>query len=44
MLPAVANAVYDAVGIRITKLPIKSEDVLRLLKEKEKLNQPEKVS
>ncbi|HEY4800010.1 MAG TPA: molybdopterin cofactor-binding domain-containing protein [Bacteroidia bacterium] len=36
VLPAIANAVYDAVGIRITKLPIKSEDVLRLLKEKEK--------
>jgi len=34
VLPAIANAVYDAVGIRITKLPIKSEDVLRLLKEK----------
>ncbi len=36
VLPAIANAVYDAVGIRITKLPIKAEDVLRLLKEKEK--------
>ncbi|MCX6295746.1 MAG: molybdopterin-dependent oxidoreductase [Bacteroidetes bacterium] len=43
VLPAIANAVYDAVGIRITKLPIKSEDVLRLLKEKEKLNQTAKV-
>ena len=36
VLPSIANAIYDAVGIRITKLPIKSEDVLRLLKEKEK--------
>lgn len=38
VLPAIANAIYDAVGIRITKLPIKSEDVLRLLQEKEKMN------
>ena len=36
VLPAIANAVYDAVGIRITKLPIKADEVLRLLKEKEK--------
>ncbi len=35
VIPAIANAIYDAVGIRITKLPIKSEDVLRLIKEKE---------
>lgn len=34
VIPAIANAIYDAVGIRITKLPIKAEDVLRLLKEK----------
>ena len=34
VIPAIANAIYDAVGIRITKLPIKSEDVLNLLKEK----------
>jgi xanthine dehydrogenase molybdenum-binding subunit len=26
--PAIANAIYDAVGIRMTKLPIKSEEVL----------------
>ena len=43
VLPAIANAVYDAVGIRITKLPIKSEDVLRLLKEKEKVSETSKV-
>ena len=35
MLPSIANAVYDAVGVRVTKLPIKSEDVLKLMKEKE---------
>ena len=34
VIPAIANAIYDAVGIRITNLPIKSEDVLELLKEK----------
>ncbi|MEI8280136.1 MAG: molybdopterin cofactor-binding domain-containing protein [Bacteroidota bacterium] len=34
VIPAIANAIYDAVGIRITKLPIKSEDVLSLLQEK----------
>ena len=34
VIPAIANAIYDAVGIRITSLPIKSEDVLELLKEK----------
>lgn len=33
---AIANAVYNAVGIRITKLPIKAEDILKALKEKEK--------
>ncbi len=36
VIPAIANAIYDAVGIRITKLPIKSEDVLRLMKEVKK--------
>ncbi len=34
VIPAIANAIYDAVGIRITRLPIRSEDVLALLKEK----------
>jgi len=28
VLPAIANAIYDAVGVRITKLPIKPEDIL----------------
>jgi hypothetical protein len=32
--PAVANAVYDAIGIRFTDLPITPEKVLRALKEK----------
>ena len=34
--PAVANAVYDAVGVRITTLPITPEKVLAALKEKKK--------
>ena len=34
VIPAIANAIYDAVGIRITSLPIKSEDVLELIKQK----------
>lgn len=39
VIPAIANAVYDAVGIRITRLPMKSEDVLKLLKEKASLKE-----
>ncbi|MGH9861950.1 MAG: 4-hydroxybenzoyl-CoA reductase subunit alpha [Candidatus Acidiferrales bacterium] len=35
-LPAVANAVYDAVGVRITSLPITPEKILRALREKQK--------
>lgn len=34
-IPAIANAIYDAVGIRITSLPIKPEEVLAKLKEKQ---------
>ncbi len=33
--PAIANAVYDAVGVRIHDLPITPEKVLRALREKE---------
>ena len=32
--PAVANAVYHAIGVRFRKLPIRPEDVLRALREK----------
>ncbi|MDI1353613.1 MAG: molybdopterin-dependent oxidoreductase [bacterium] len=35
-IPSIANAVYDAIGIRITSLPIRPEDVLSKLKEKQK--------
>jgi len=32
--PAIANAIYHAVGVRIRKLPIRPEDVLKVLREK----------
>ena len=32
--PAIANAIYDAVGVRITDLPITPAKILRALKEK----------
>jgi 4-hydroxybenzoyl-CoA reductase subunit alpha len=34
--PAVANAVYDAVGVRIDEVPITPEKVLRALKDKQR--------
>jgi 4-hydroxybenzoyl-CoA reductase subunit alpha len=36
---AIANAVYNAVGVRITSLPITPEKVLRALEEKQKAEQ-----
>jgi CO/xanthine dehydrogenase Mo-binding subunit len=36
--PAIANAIYDAVGVRIKDLPITPEKVLAALKEKKKSN------
>lgn len=33
---AIANAIYNAVGVRITKLPVTSEDILMNLKKKSK--------
>jgi 4-hydroxybenzoyl-CoA reductase subunit alpha len=36
IIPSIANAIYDAVGVRITSLPITSEEVLKALKEKNK--------
>jgi 4-hydroxybenzoyl-CoA reductase subunit alpha len=35
-IPAIANAIYDAVGVRIHSLPITPEKVLAALKEKQK--------
>jgi len=34
MAPAVANAVYNAIGVRIKELPITPEKVLQALSEK----------
>ncbi len=31
VIPAIANAVYNAIGVRITKLPISAEDILNQL-------------
>lgn len=36
VMPAVANAVYDAVGVRIDEVPITDEKVFRALREKAK--------
>ena len=35
-IPAIANAIYDAVGVRINTLPITPEKILAALREKEK--------
>jgi len=37
--PAITNAIYNAVGVRIFKIPATSEVVYTLLKEKEKQNE-----
>ncbi len=42
VMPAVANAIYDAVGVRIDELPITPDKVLRAL-EKKKKGQPARV-
>lgn len=34
--PAIANAIYNAVGVRLTKLPLSPENVLRAIREKKK--------
>ncbi|MCP4165268.1 MAG: xanthine dehydrogenase family protein molybdopterin-binding subunit [Chloroflexi bacterium] len=34
-IPAIVNAIYNAVGVRITELPVTPEKVLRALEEKE---------
>jgi len=35
-IPAIANAIYDAVGVRVNTLPITPEKILAALREKEK--------
>jgi hypothetical protein len=39
-MPAVANAVYDAVGVRIDEVPITPEKVLKALRAKAKGEEP----
>jgi CO/xanthine dehydrogenase Mo-binding subunit len=34
VLPAIANAIFDAVGVEMDSLPISPERILRALKEK----------
>jgi 4-hydroxybenzoyl-CoA reductase alpha subunit len=36
IIPSIANAIYDAIGVRITSLPINSEEVLKAIKVKSK--------
>ena len=40
IMPAVANAVYDAVGVRVDEVPITPEKVLKALKRKAKGEEP----
>ena len=40
-IPAIANAIYDAVGVRINSLPITPEKVLAALQEKQKRERAE---
>ena len=40
VMPAVANAIYDAVGVRIDELPITPDKVLRALERKQKGETP----
>ncbi len=35
VIPAIANAIYDAVGVRVISLPIDPENILKEMKEKE---------
>lgn len=45
-IPAIANAIYDAIGVRLDKLPFSPDAVLKALekKEKEKKKEPDTVA
>jgi CO/xanthine dehydrogenase Mo-binding subunit len=40
VIPAVANAIYDAVGVRVDEVPISPDKVVKALQEKAKGNEP----
>jgi CO/xanthine dehydrogenase Mo-binding subunit len=40
MAAAIANAIYDALGVRLRSLPITPEKLLQALREKEKRQKP----
>ena len=40
VMPAVANAVYDAVGVRVDEIPVTPEKVLKALKRQAKGEEP----
>lgn len=42
--PAIANAIYDAIGVRFRHYPIKPEQVLQALREKQQIQTEEGVS
>jgi CO/xanthine dehydrogenase Mo-binding subunit len=33
-IPAIVNAIYDAIGVRVTELPVTPEKILRALEAK----------
>jgi CO/xanthine dehydrogenase Mo-binding subunit len=43
-IPAIMNAIYDAVGVRILALPATPETVLAAIKDKERLHPPHRVA
>src|SRR6185437_1966722 len=40
VIPAVANAIYDAVGVRVDEVPISPDKVVKALQEKAKGKEP----
>jgi 4-hydroxybenzoyl-CoA reductase alpha subunit len=40
VIPAVANAVYDAVGVRIDEVPVSPDKIVRALRQKERGREP----
>lgn len=43
IFPALSNAIYDAIGVRINDLPITPERILRAIKEKEEQERDERI-